>query len=424
MDYLLKRALAHVVTHGSLAVRLSSGARCVFGDGTGELVEARFVDRRAQWAFLIDPDMKLGELFTDGRLVIERGTMFDFLMLVVGNQNQGPPALIPDLLDRLRVAMRRLLKRNFPSRSRRNVAHHYDLDGRLYDLFLDSDRQYSCAYFETPGQSLEQAQLAKKRRIAAKLLVNPGASVLDIGCGWGGLALYLAEIAEAGPVTGVTLSKEQIDVARQRATERGVADRVVFAFQDYRAVTGTFDRIVSVGMFEHVGVGFYRDFFDTVARLLAKDGVMLLHTIGCSDAPGFTTPWIDKYIFPGGDIPALSEVVAMAERSGLMVTDIEILRLHYASTLRIWRERFMARRDEAVRIYDERFCRMWEFYLASAEMAFHLEGLVVFQLQIAKRVEAVPTTRDYIAQRESELRAREQRHATGLSQHDPGTRSA
>jgi cyclopropane-fatty-acyl-phospholipid synthase len=286
------------------------------------------------------------------------------------------------------------------------VARHYDLDGRLYSLFLDADKQYSCAYFDTPDMTLDDAQLAKKRHITAKLLVERGHNVLDIGSGWGGLGLYLAETTGAN-VTGVTLSTEQLQVSNARAREKNLTQSARFLLQDYRDIPGPFDRIVSVGMFEHVGVDHYDTFFRHCAELLDDDGVMLLHSIGRSEGPGVTNPWIAKYIFPGGYIPALSEVVPVIERAGLLVCDIEILRLHYAETLKAWRERFLARREEAVRLYDERFARMWEFYLASAEMSFRKQNMMNFQIQITKRQGIVPMTRDYISREESRLRAAE-----------------
>jgi cyclopropane-fatty-acyl-phospholipid synthase len=306
----------------------------------------------------------------------------------------------------LRYLFRRLQQFNLRSRARHNAAHHYDLDGRLYSLFLDGDQQYSCAYFESPDQSLDDAQLAKKRHLAAKLRVKPGARVLDIGCGWGGLALYLAEITGA-KVTGITLSQEQYQWAQNRALERGRAQQATFQLVDYRDVRGRFDRIVSVGMFEHVGVGYYDAFFRKCAELLDDHGVMLLHSIGRSEGPNVTNPWIAKYIFPGGYIPALSEVLPSIERAGLLVTDIEILRLHYAETLKNWRDRFMAHREEAERIYDQRFVRMWEFYLAASEMAFREQAMMVMQIQLTKRQDVVPITRDYIAREETRLRALE-----------------
>ncbi len=288
-------------------------------------------------------------------------------------------------------------------RSKNNVARHYDLDGRLYSLFLDADKQYSCAYFETPDATLDDAQLAKKRHLAAKLLIERGDRVLDIGSGWGGLGLYLAEMTGAN-VTGVTLSTEQLQVSNARAAEKNLTRSAKFLLEDYRDIPGPFDRIVSVGMFEHVGVDFYETYFRRCAELLTDDGVMVLHSIGRSDGPDVTNPWIAKYIFPGGYIPALSEVIPAIERAGLLVCDIEILRLHYAETLKAWRERFMARREEAVRLYDERFARMWEFYLASSEMSFRKQNLMNFQIQLTKRQGVVPMTRDYIAREEAKLR--------------------
>jgi cyclopropane-fatty-acyl-phospholipid synthase len=288
-------------------------------------------------------------------------------------------------------------------RARRYVAHHYDLNGRLYSLFLDRDRQYSCAYFPRGDETLEQAQAAKKRHIAAKLCLDrPDLHVLDIGCGWGGLALSLAR-EHGARVTGITLSAEQLAEARARAAAEGLTDRVSFEMLDYRAVTQRFDRIVSVGMFEHVGVVHYRAFFDTVARCLAPDGVALLHAIGRSDGPCSTNPWIAKYIFPGGYCPALSEVVPRIEASGLVTTDIEILRLHYAETLRHWRRRFAANRDTIGTLYDERFCRMFEFYLAGSEISFRREDNMVFQIQLAHKQTAVPLTRDYISDTERRM---------------------
>jgi cyclopropane-fatty-acyl-phospholipid synthase len=277
------------------------------------------------------------------------------------------------------------------------------LDERLYTLFLDSDRQYSCAYFDTPTASLDDAQLAKKRHLAAKLRIEPGSRVLDIGCGWGGLALYLAEYTGAR-VTGITLSKEQLALARVRASEKELGRAVEFRLQDYRDVAEKFDRVVSVGMFEHVGVGFYDRFFRSCAQVLAEDGVMVLHAIGRSEGPGITNPWIAKYIFPGGYIPALSEVLPAVERAGLLVADVEILRLHYAQTLRAWRERFLAHRETVERLYDGRFVRMWEFYLAASEMAFTQQNMMVFQLQLTKCQDVVPITRNYIGAEEARLR--------------------
>ncbi|MBV9523396.1 MAG: class I SAM-dependent methyltransferase, partial [Alphaproteobacteria bacterium] len=329
-----------------------------------------------------------------GTLTVEDGTIYDLLDFFALNIEHAPRHPLRPLYSGFGNFFRRLQQYNPVSRARANVAHHYDLSDRLYDLFLDKDRQYSCAYFATPEDDLETAQLNKKRHIAAKLLLRPGQRVLDIGSGWGGLALYLAR--ECGvDVTGLTLSSEQLKVASDRAAAAGLSDRVRFHLRDYREERGSYERIVSVGMFEHVGVVHFGTFFAGMKRLLTDDGVALLHAIGRSDGPGATNPWIRKYIFPGGYSPALSEVVPVAEKTGLWITDIEILRLHYAVTLRAWRQRFMSHREEILRLYDERFCRMWEFYLAGSEVAFRRQGLMVWQMQLAKNVATVPLTRDY-----------------------------
>jgi cyclopropane-fatty-acyl-phospholipid synthase len=362
--------------------------------------------KAAQRGVLLDPELKLGEGYMDGTLRVEQGTIADLLAIVLGQTTDGMPPNWARLQWWLRFFYRRLQQLNVPTRARRNVAHHYDLDGRLYSLFLDADRQYSCAYFEHPEQSLDDAQLAKKRHLAAKLLPKASQRTLDIGCGWGGLALYLAEFCRTR-VTGVTLSKEQWQRAGERAAERNLTRSVEFRMEDYRDLHEKFDRIVSVGMFEHVGLVFYDAFFHKCAELLADDGVMLLHSIGRSEGPNVTNPWIAKYIFPGGYIPALSEVLPSIERAGLLITDIEILRLHYAETLRAWRERFLAHREEAERIYDQRFVRMWEFYLAASEVAFREQAMMVMQVQLTKRQDVVPITRDYIAREEARLRALE-----------------
>ncbi len=407
VNFLTEYVFRRLISRGSLVVTTSNNRRLNFGDGTGKPVSIRFTDWRAELGFILDPDLKLGENFVNQQMVMEQGTIYDFLALVLNGQRFVSSPWPVQLLNRWRYATRRFLQKNGVTTSRKNVEHHYDLDDRLYQLFLDEDRQYSCAYFESEEQSLDDAQLAKKRHIAAKLCLKAGQRVLDIGCGWGGMALYLSKVAEAGQVLGVTLSKEQLQVARKRTQDAGLTNKVHFELQDYRTLDAKFERIVSVGMFEHVGIDFYDVFFKKTASLLTDDGVMLLHTIGNSDVPDFTNPWIVKYIFPGGHLPSLSDVTASVERSKLIITDVEILRLHYAKTLRHWRERFMARRDEAVALYDEKFCRIWEFYLSASETAFEYEDIVVFQLQIAKRQENVPLTRDYIAAAEAELRKME-----------------
>lgn len=404
---LLRRGLTPLVRTGALTIIAPSGDRLEFGDGTGAPVVARIHDERALWAMLLDPDLRTGELYTDGRLTMETGDVLDFLSLILRHGEVSEPGPIVKALDRIRTATQLWRQKNDPGLARRNVAHHYDLGDALYGLFLDPDWQYSCAYFEHAGQSLADAQLAKKRHIAAKLRLQPTHRVLDIGCGWGGLALYLARTGGVAEVLGVTLSDQQIARAKSRAEALGLDDRVTFGLTDYRDVPGTFDRIVSVGMFEHVGLGNYQAFFDTCRERLADDGVMLLHTIGCSDEPSVTNPWITRYIFPGGHLPSLSDMTKVVERSGLIITDVEILRLHYAETLKAWRANFNARRAEAAVLFDERFCRMWDYYLAMSEAAFRYEKVVIFQLQIARRQDAAPLTRDYITVAEAELRTRE-----------------
>jgi cyclopropane-fatty-acyl-phospholipid synthase len=406
MNRFLVLFLDRLIRRGHLEIESSTGVTRTFGDGSGPPIAIRLADRAAELRLVLNPELALGELFMDGRLQIKRGDLYDFLALGASNLVDFTGMSWLKALEGARVLFRRLHQRNGRGRARRNIAHHYDLDRRLYRSFLDSDMQYSCAYFERAGQSLDEAQLAKKRHIAAKMLVDERHSVLDIGCGFGGMALYLAQIVGAR-ATGVTLSSEQREVAARRAAEAGLADRVDIRLQDYRDVEERFDRIVSVGMFEHVGAAHFDEFFLKSRELLKDDGVMTLHAIGRSDPPGATNPWIKKYIFPGGYIPALSEVTASIERCGLYVTDVEILRLHYADTLKAWRERFLAHLDEVKAIYDDRFCRLWEFYLAASEVAFRVYGYMVFQFQLAKRQEIMPRTRDYVGERESQLRKRE-----------------
>jgi cyclopropane-fatty-acyl-phospholipid synthase len=402
MDPLLHRILTQFIRRGSMMVTTADGTRFTCGDGTGPPVAIRFLTKGAQRKILFNRELGLGEAFMNGEFVVEGGTIADALAILMGQPKTLPAWAKPHWW--LRYMTRRIRQFNLRGRARNNVAHHYDLDGRLYALFLDADRQYSCGYFETLDASLDDAQLAKKRHITAKLLVQHGHRVLDIGSGWGGLGLYLAEATGAN-VTGITLSSEQLQVANARAAEKGLTHQARFMLQDYRDMVGPFDRIVSVGMFEHVGVKFYDTYFEHCARYLADDGIMLLHSIGRSEGPDSTNPWIAKYIFPGGYIPAMSEVLPSIERAGLLVCDIEILRLHYAETLKAWRERFMARREEAVQLYDERFARMWEFYLAACEMAFRKQNLMNFQIQLTKRQGVVPMRRDYIGREKARLRA-------------------
>jgi len=407
MEKVLAAVLSRLVKRGSLTVVTARGREYTYGDGSGEEVRIRFVDRGAERALALNPELRLGELYMDGRIVLERGTIYDFLTLVLRDAHTEQRSWSVRMLGKLRFLTRRTASRNNRWRARRNVAHHYDLDHRLYDLFLDADKQYSCAYFERSDCTLEEAQLAKKRLVTAKLLVEPDSRVLDIGCGWGGLGLYLKRVGGARQVFGVTLSTEQLEIARERAVEADLSESVRFVLQDYRAVEGTFDRIVSVGMFEHVGPRFYPTYFNKCRQLLKPDGVMVLHTIGHMDGPWYPNPWLDKYIFPGGQLPALSEIVPAIERAGLLVTDVECLRMHYAETLANWRQRFMARREEARALYDERFCRMWEFYLACCETAFRYQNVGVFQVQCTRSAHALPLTRNYIAERYEDLRMRE-----------------
>ncbi len=413
MTSMLQRLLDSLIRVGSLEVATASGPCFTVGDGNGPPIAIRFETRAAELRFLRDPEMELGELYMEGAIAIVRGDLPDVLHLGLRNTATLEGSRWLSLLSRLRLLLRRIHQNNTLLRARANVAHHYNIDDRLYALFLDADRQYSCAYFEDVQDTLDDAQLAKKRHLAAKLLVEPGQSALDIGCGWGGMGLYLARNCGAR-VTGVTLSSEQLGVAQARARAQNLAEQAEFRLQDYRETRGRFDRIVSVGMFEHVGVSFFDDYFRKIADLLADDGVALVHTITRTDGPGVTNPWITKHIFPGGYIPAMSEVLPSIERAGLIATDIEILQLHYAETLKAWRERFMTRRAEAAAIYDERFCRMWEFYLAGSEACFRLGQHVNCQFQLTKKVGVVPMTRSYIAERERALRSREKTGAEDL----------
>lgn len=394
---LLGQLLKSLIRRGTLEVVGPDGILRTYGDGTGKPVVIQIADHRTARRIFFNSGLEVGEAFTDGRLIVEKGDIYDLVEL--GVSNIGIARHASGAVERLRYYARTLGKRaqqyNPVGIARRNVAHHYDLTGELYDLFLDADRQYSCAYYITPDDTLEQAQLQKKRHLAAKLLLKPGQRVLDIGSGWGGLALYLAEVADV-EVTGLTLSEEQFKVATARAAARGLGDRVKFKLQDYRHETAEYDRIVSVGMFEHVGVGHYLEYFRKLRQLLREDGIALLHTIGRADGPGVTNPWIRKYIFPGGYSPALSEVMPAIERAQLYVTDIEILRLHYANTLRAWRQRFNQQRERIAQIFDDRFCRMWEFYLAASEATFRYGGHVNFQIQMSRRLDAVPLIRDYM----------------------------
>ena len=396
---LLAQVLARVVNEGQLTIIDEAGrSHQVPGARPGPAVTMRVHDRWTGIRLAFRPRLALGEAYMDGRLTVEHGDLYGLLDLLGRNMTAVDSTAIMRWSYRLQRWLRVLEQYNPIGKAQKNVAHHYDLRGELYDFFLDPDRQYSCAYFRTGNESLEIAQADKKLHIASKLLLKPGQKVLDIGSGWGGMGLYLARSFDVD-VTGVTLSREQHGMSNRRAAEAGIADRVRFKLIDYREEPGRYDRIVSVGMFEHVGSAHYFEYFTKVKELLADDGVMLLHSICRMEPPGGTNTWLRKYIFPGGYTPALSEVLAAIEKAGLWVTDIEVLRLHYAETLRLWRERFLANREQIKNLagYDDRFCRMWEFYLAGCEVAFRYMNQMVFQIQITRRQDAVPLTRDYMA---------------------------
>ncbi len=401
---LLAKVLSRVVGEGQLTIIDAAGQpHRLVGSKPGPAVTMRVHDRRTEWRLLMRPRLAFGESYMEGKLTVEDGgDLYALLDLLGRNMAALESTPFVKWSYRWQRIARAFEQYNPIGKAQRNVAHHYDLRDELYELFLDPDQQYSCAYFRSPDESLEQAQINKKRHIAAKLLLQPGLKVLDIGSGWGGMGLFLG--SEFGvDVTGVTLSKEQHAVSSRRALEGGLADKVRFKLLDYRQEAGSYDRIVSVGMFEHVGAAHFVEYFTKVKALLKDDGVMLLHAIGRMEPPGGTNTWLKKYIFPGGYTPALSEVMAAIEKVGLYVTDIEILRMHYAETLRHWRHRFLANRDKvkALAGYDDRFCRMWEFYLAGCEIAFRYMNQMVFQIQVARRPEATPITRDYMVDAEN-----------------------
>ncbi|WP_261331749.1 SAM-dependent methyltransferase [Maritalea mobilis] len=394
-DRILDRMLRDLFVIGAVEITYPDGTTRRYGEEGAEPVRVTMTDPSLPRKLVLNTEIALGEAYMDGRLSVAQDDVEGLLALAVQNSNRKQKVLWREIGQTARRARRRFDQWNPAYKARQNVAHHYDLSGELYDLFLDADRQYSCAYFADPEMSLEAAQEAKKHHIAGKLLLEPGMEVFEIGCGWGGMALTLARDYGV-KVLGVTLSEEQHKIATERAAAAGLSDRVRFELRDYRSVTGQFDRIVSIGMFEHVGVPHYREYFETVHDRLKDDGVALIHTIGRSTPPGATSPWITKYIFPGGYVPALSEMAAAVEKAGLYPTDIEVWRLHYAETLRHWFDRFVANEDKARALYDERFCRMWRYYLKACEVTFRHHGQCVFQYQMTRRQEAVPLTRDYL----------------------------
>ena len=399
---LIGRFIEQILPVGSITIIQADGSRETYGPGGGKHSTVRLHDRRAALELFRNPRLKLGELYMDGRVTIEDGTMLDLLELIVGARpwEEGKRKALGKGKAKW---LKRFFRRNDPSKSRRNVAHHYDVGNQLYELFLDRDLQYSCAYFTDPSDSLEQAQEDKKAHIAAKLHLKPGQTVLDIGCGWGGMALYLNHVADVD-VLGITLSEEQLKVARRRAREAGVADRVRFELIDYRHLDGRFDRIVSVGMFEHVGAAHYEEFFGKCRELLTDEGVMLLHTIGKLGGAGQPDPFTDKWIFPGYHLPSISQMASATEKVKLITSDIETLRLHYAYTLREWLRRFTEAHDKVVKLYDERFFRMWEFYLAGGIVMFESGAACNYQMQYIRDRRALPITRDYMAEAEQRYR--------------------
>ena len=387
--------LRRIVQSGSLVIGMPDGRELIFGDYRTEPIKIRITDDKALSALCLNPKLSVGECYMNESLVIEDDDIRGFLELMLRNLALADPIALQGIIESAKRIGRRFAQHNPVGKSQTNVKHHYDLSDELYELFLDQDRQYSCAYFHDPDESLEDAQNRKKQHIAKKLLLQPGHSVLDIGSGWGGMGLTLARDFGC-KVLGVTLSTGQHRISNLRAKEEGLNERVNFALTDYRDLDSSFDRVVSVGMFEHVGVPHFREFFSKLRKLLKENGIALLHTIGRASPPGITNPWVAKYIFPGGYIPAMSEVLAAIEKEGLFVADVEVLRLHYAETLKNWDRRFVQNIDRIRSIYDDRFCRMWRFYLISSEMSFRHGGLSVFQFQITRQIDAVPLTRDYL----------------------------
>ena len=360
-------------------------------------IKLRLLDKSLHYKLLLLPDLYFGEAYSNGSLVIENGTLTEFLEIAFKNIGRNETNSFAKIIKKIRGTYRYVTNFNLISNSKRNVAHHYDISEKLYDLFLDKNRQYSCAYFKNENDSLEIAQNNKIEHIIKKLNLKPNQKVLDIGSGWGTLAIEIAKKSRC-EILGVTLSENQLEYSNKKVKELNLENQVRFKLMDYRELDEKFDRIVSVGMFEHVGRKFYKTYFNTVSRLLNEDGVALIHTIGSIEPPRDPHPWISKYIFPGGYTPSLSEVVGPIEKSGLIISDMEVLRMHYSHTLRHWKERFLGRKEEVLTMFDEKFFRMWEFYLAGCEMAFKWGDQVVYQFQLTKNYRSTPVTRDYIYQ--------------------------
>lgn len=396
------RIMKQFVKIGTLNVIDKDGRNYCYSATPSPAITIQIHSKSVENRLCYSPILALGEGYMEGNITIEKGDIYDFLTFCATNLQKGNFSLIEKVADRLSPITRLLHEKNPIHKSHKNVAHHYDLSEDLYRLFLDQDMQYSCAYFNSLDDDLETAQINKKRHLASKLQLKPGQKILDIGSGWGGLAISLARVADV-EVTGLTLSEEQHRVATERVKAAGLEDRVRFCLRDYREERGTYDRIVSVGMFEHVGVKHYNEFFSQISSLLREDGIALLHSIGCSTGPTTANAWIKKYIFPGGYAPALSETLRAIEPSKLYVTDIEVLHQHYAETLRHWRSRFLFHQDKIKEVWGEKFFRMWDFYLASCEVAFRKRGYMVFQIQMMRNPELVPLTRDYIWEEEENL---------------------
>jgi cyclopropane-fatty-acyl-phospholipid synthase len=403
----LSHMMKSFIRKGRLTVIDADGKRHIFEGTSGINVTMRLTDPRLYKTLVFNPELAAGEAYMDGTMRFEEGsTLRDFLRLFSTNRLSLGSYPLQKVLRAIKMKFRKRQQSNRKGQAQQNVSHHYDLGNDFYKLFLDENMLYSCAYFREPDETLEQAQRNKLRLLAAKLCLKPGMKILDIGCGWGDLALYLASLEDV-QVTGVTLSREQQALASERAQKAGLSDRVKFELRDYRDVAGPFDRIVSVGMFEHVGVHHYDEFFQKLNALMPDDGLAVLHSIGHMSPPGMASPWLRKYIFPGAYSPALSEVFEVVERNSLWVTDLEFLRLHYAETLRHWTERFEANRDKVIGLYDERFARMWEFYLISAEMMFRTGSQLVFHMQLSRNRDAAPIVRDYITDRQRDYIERE-----------------
>jgi cyclopropane-fatty-acyl-phospholipid synthase len=394
----LARFLNKVFKKNGFILVDANSKKYIIGSPTSENpIQIKILDKQLHFKLLIHPDLYLGEAYTEGKIIIENGTLTDFLDLALMNIGRKDINIISYLINKFRGSYRYLTNFNFIKKSKMNVSHHYDISDDLYDLFLDPKRQYSCAYFKNENDSLETAQNNKIQHIIKKLNIKPNQKVLDIGCGWGSLAIDVAKSAEC-KVTGITLSENQFKYCTQKAKELNLENQLTFKLMDYRELNDKFDRIVSVGMFEHVGKKFYNKFFKQIDNLLDKDGVSLIHTIGSVNPPRDPHPWITKYIFPGGYTPSLSEVTTPIEKAGLIVSDIEVLRLHYAHTLRHWKENCIKNKEKIISMFDEKFFRMWEFYLAGCEMAFKWGDQVVYQFQLTKNYTSTPVTRDYIYQ--------------------------